>query len=768
MNFLQFISSLTGQASSGLSDFWTRIHSYIQYFFGLASSGSLPGSTIFLAAVRWVMPVLALIILLSVIFRMIRVKNPEETWGYLYSDELGRFPINHWECTVGRARHCDIIVRFATISRTQCALMRNDSGKWTVHDLSTRGTTLVNGNEISLSAPLNPGDKLTIGSVNFTFHPITAKERSVQEQKRSSASRARTPWVSFILLTVFQLLTVLEFAVTRPDDIRTIAGCFAVFTAVMWIYIFLVRKLGQRGFEPELLAFFACTLNMAVTATSTPSTMIKQTATIFLGIAGYMFLGWFIRDLDRVVKARYIFAGLCVALFAVNIIFGGVHYGARNWISIAGLSLQPSELAKVCFIFAGAATLDRLFVRRNLYGFMGLSAFCLLALAVTGDFGTASIFFVVFLVIAFMRSGDFATLALICGAVAGAAIMVIRFKPYVAARFAVWGHAWENANGSGYQQVRTMSAASSGGFIGVGAGNGWLHNVAASNTDLVFGILCEEWGLIIALLSVLSIFALSLFAYRVVHSGRSSYYAIAACAATSLFVFQTILNVFGSVDLLPLTGVTFPFISCGGSSMISSWCLLAFLKAADTRQNASFAVQRKAVVSQTPEEAGYRPVPAPSPQPGIRNRVPDNSIISDSNGNTAQNSRKTKFIRRGSAPRDLDESKIFSETADHGGPHGSIYDTRSFDASDVPVSGLTDQDIETQNKNQDEIDSFFSQFDDERMDDTSSYYFDDDDALDASQDDFLRQFDSSTASVSGADADRESFLNSDDSSRRNR
>jgi cell division protein FtsW (lipid II flippase) len=310
-----------------------------------------------------------------------------------------------------------------------------------------------------------------------------------------------------------------------------------------------------------------------------------------------MLLGWYLRDLKRVVKTRRFMAGLTIILFVINIICGKLQYGARNWIEIFGISLQPSEIAKICFIFAGSATLNRLFVKRNLFGFMCLSGFCLLALAVTGDFGTAAIFFVVFLVIAYMRSGDFATLSLICGSAVGAILLIVRFKPYIAARFSVWGHVWENASGMGYQQVRTMSAAASGGLIGVGAGNGWLHNVAASNTDLVFGILCEEWGLIIALLSVSIIVVLSIFAFRVARAGRSSYYTIAACSATSLLVFQTILNVFGSVDILPLTGVTFPFISCGGSSMIASWGLLSYLKAADTRQNASFAVRKKTMLT---------------------------------------------------------------------------------------------------------------------------------------------------------------------------
>ncbi len=94
------------------------------------------------------------------------------------------------------------------------------------------------------------------------------------------------------------------------------------------------------------------------------------------------------------------------------------------------------------------------------------------------DFGTAAIFFVTFLVIAYLRSGDWATLSLICGGAVFGAGIIFKFKPYILSRFASWGHAWEAASTTGYQQTRTMSAAASGGLLGMGAGNGWLHNVA--------------------------------------------------------------------------------------------------------------------------------------------------------------------------------------------------------------------------------------------------------------------------------------------------
>jgi cell division protein FtsW (lipid II flippase) len=136
-----------------------------------------------------------------------------------------------------------------------------------------------------------------------------------------------------------------------------------------------------------------------------------------------------------------------------------------------------------------------------------------------------------------------------------------------------------------------MMCIASGGLFGLGAGNGWLRYVAAADTDLVFALVSEEWGLLMAMMLVAAVALLGAFVVRSTATGRSSFYSIGACAAMAMLMVQTILNVFGTVDFLPLTGVTFPFVSNGGSSMISAWGLMAFVKAADTRQNASLAIK---------------------------------------------------------------------------------------------------------------------------------------------------------------------------------
>ena len=131
----------------------------------------------------------------------------------------------------------------------------------------------------------------------------------------------------------------------------------------------------------------------------------------------------------------------------------------------------------------------------------------------------------------------------------------------------------------------------SGGLFGLGAGNGWLHYVGAADTDLVFALVSEEWGLILAMIMIAVMVLLAVFVVRSAPGGRSCFYTIGATAAVTILCIQTFLNVFGTVDFIPLTGVTFPFVSNGGSSLLCVWGLLAFIKAADTRQNASLAIK---------------------------------------------------------------------------------------------------------------------------------------------------------------------------------
>lgn len=559
-----------------------------------AITQQMPGVGLwFTTVVRFVLPVLGLLVLLSAIRSLLSVKHTAEVWAYLNFEGEQRVPLTHWENIIGRQKTADVVIDDPAVSRTHAALIRQPDDTWMLYDLGSTSGTYVRGRTAPAEEPLPVqfGDQIGFADITAYLEPVSAEEKQARRKRRAQQDKPVSPWGLLILMTFFQLLTCLQLIISTGEKADpALPLIFVGMTAMMWVYCLTLRAFRRVGFEMEMIAFFLCTISLAITASFAPASVPKQFFAIVLGLISFLILGWFLRDLNRANSIRQFMAVLAVILLCMTLVLGTASGGAKNWIRFGGMSIQPSEIAKVCYIFAGAATLDRLFRKKNLGMFMALTLICLGCLALMNDFGAAAIFFVTFIVIAFLRSGDWTTLALICGGCGAGVLVLLSVKPHVMRRFASWGHIWEDVYGAGFQQTHSLTAAASGGLVGVGAGDGWLKVVAA-DTDMVFCKVCEEWGLIIAILAVLCIVTLAVFAVRACRAGRSSFYTIAACAATSLMVFQTCLNVFGAVDLLPLTGVTFPFLSNGGTSMLASWGLLAFLKAADTRQNASFAIR---------------------------------------------------------------------------------------------------------------------------------------------------------------------------------
>ncbi len=602
--------------------------------------------------IRPVFVILTLYILIRCIASLVKSRNPAEVWAYLKvvryrEDADGSLvqmseisePLTHWENVIGRARSCDISVGDKNLSRNHGLLIRDEDGEWTFSDLGSANGTWLNSAEqedsfkefrtkgssdrnayldyiADTSKPdynddeficiskgkgikgpaiaLEYGDVIRAGLTEFTLMPISVEEKRNNIQMRHSDTEVMTAGPAMAALTLFQILTFFQLLMAKGEEhAMQFLMAFGGLIAIEWIYFTVLRISRRAGFEMEVIAFFLSTLSLAVIASKSPDALMKQTFCIGVGVVCMFIMCIYLRNLERSKVIRIVLIGGSVLLFAANLLMAVTTYGARNWISLGGITFQPSELVKVAFIWVGAGTLDELFRKKNLYIYMAFSLFCFACLGLMGDFGTAIIFFVTYLVISFLRSGDISKLLLLVGAAAAGGFLILKFKPYIAARFATWMHVWdpEFVDAAGFQQSRALCASASGGLLGVGAGKGWLSTVFAADMDLVFGMLIEEWGLIIACLAVLSIVTLAFFAVRSITSGRSTFYTIGACGAMSMFVFQTMLNIFGSTDILPFTGVTFPFVSNGGTSMISSWALLAFLKSADTRLQASIAVK---------------------------------------------------------------------------------------------------------------------------------------------------------------------------------
>ncbi len=497
------------------------------------------------------------------------------------------FPVLYWENSIGRSKSCDICLPDTAISRDHAVFMRRDEG-WFVCDTGSKGGVLVNGRKIDGRRLVNIGDTMTLGNVSLTLRnakqPPQRKRRGFVALLRDAAPPFRLMLVASLVHLLMALQVSLAGGKFAPQALLPEAAVLAM----GWgLYIFSMAVGHRVSFEVETVAYLLSGIGINLLAAYDLEGIKTQLAAMLLGILLFCFLLWFMNDMDRVAKYRLPIGLGALCLFVVNLLLGTTQFGSRNWIHIGPVSLQPSEFIKIAFVFVGTSTLDRLQTKKNITEFLVFTGACIGFLFLMRDLGTALIFFATFLIIAFMRSGSVRTIILILAAAGLGVFLILTFMPYVADRFSAWGHVWEDPYDSGIQQTRVLTYMASGGLFGVGLGKGYLKYIFAADSDLAFGMLCEEQGVLLGFIVVIAIAMFTLYARSDVTRSRSTFFSIGACAVAGMLLFQTCLNVFGVTDILPLTGVTLPFISAGGSSIASVWGLMAFLKASDERTYAA-------------------------------------------------------------------------------------------------------------------------------------------------------------------------------------
>lgn len=524
------------------------------------------------AAVRLLLPVLATALIVVCAKMLLCGGKLSRPLAAFVREDGTRLPIFSRENAIGRSTACDVYLPESAVSRRHAVLTRRKEG-WCLRDVHSKSGTVHQGEPVKSPVYLEFGDTVFFAGVPLRFDKPRVSDRPPNgppQKKKGGVVPA------LFFLTFFQLLAflslILHYAHALPPALPL---CFGGLLITEWVY-FGVRRFQHIGVE--ILAFFLITIGLCVAGSAVPQSLYKQFLAMLLGLAMFCTLEYILKDIERTMKLRYLIGGLAIGLLALNLILGVSRGGAKNWIDLGFVTIQPSEFVKVAFVFAGCATLEKLATARNTLLFVLFSGACIGALFLMNDFGTAAIFFMGMVIIAYMRSGDWKTIAFFSALAAVGAIAIVLLMPHVAVRFRHYLHAWDFPSDAGFQQTRTMIAIGSGGLFGLGGGNGNLDLVAASDTDLVMGFVSEEWGLLIAIGCAACLVLFALYAVRRSAQSGSAYYAIAACAAAGMFLFQAALNLFGSTDLLPFTGVTFPFISNGGSSMAASFAMLAFIK----------------------------------------------------------------------------------------------------------------------------------------------------------------------------------------------
>ena len=320
----------------------------------------------------------------------------------------------------------------------------------------------------------------------------------------------------------------------------------------------------------------------------------RQLLWFMIGIAAYLLTMILFGKLHFWNKLRFLYMSVVFVLLILTAIFGKEINGSKNWIIIKGMSIQPSEIIKLFFCLAIACFYSKLPTdakkdkRKRIMGIPSdeiyLCAFvyiCMGALClVQREWGTALLLFLVyFSMCCIYKTNHLLKLINIGGIIFAALIGYFFLAGHIGVRVEIWKNPWQDPLGKGYQIVQSLIAIVSGGYFGLGLGLGSPHLIPFRESDFIFAAICEEMGIFTGIAVILLYFLLTYRGVKTAMKCENEFLKAACMALVLCFGYQTFIIVGGVIKLIPLTGITLPFVSYGGSSMISSFIILGVITA---------------------------------------------------------------------------------------------------------------------------------------------------------------------------------------------
>lgn len=273
------------------------------------------------------------------------------------------------------------------------------------------------------------------------------------------------------------------------------------------------------------------------------------------------------------------------ALFIATLIFGKTVNGARNWLQIGGFAFQPSEITKILFVMFLACY----FSRSSWTGsFMGIKPKWITLigtylfigfLVLQRDWGTILVLFSIYIFMIYVYEQDYKFLLCNVGSAAIVAVLGYNFLHHIQVRVSTWLDPWADISNTGYQITQSLFAIASGGYFGRGIGNGSPNYIPEVHSDFIFAAVCEEMGVFGGAAIIILFFLIAYRCFKISIMTDNVYDKALSFGLTVMFAMQTFIIVGGVIKLIPLTGITLPFVSYGGTSIVVSLASLGIIQA---------------------------------------------------------------------------------------------------------------------------------------------------------------------------------------------
>ena len=376
------------------------------------------------------------------------------------------------------------------------------------------------------------------------------------------------------ILSAFGLLTI------RNGEVDWLAAGVGAALCVFNLLQYNILKVAFRHLDRFVLlaAQFLWSVGLIVIYRIRADYAIKQGIILMGSTIVMVIVMLIIRSSKDFGKWNWVFMLLAIALLGSTLILSRTIGGAKNWIDLGLFSFQASELSKLLFVMWSAYFLS---TREKLFSFIpyiGFTGICVVLLVAAKELGTGLLLSGTFLILFFAATGRVLLTLLGVGVFGAGAYASYHIFSHVRTRVEVWLDPWASYNDQGYQIVQGLMALASGGLFGVGLGNGMPGVIPASHTDYIFSVIGEEFGILFAGVVIVFYLVFIVRGMLIALNAENTYDALLVFGCTCMLSLQGFIIIGGVIKLIPLTGITLPFVSYGGSSLLSSMIQLGIIE----------------------------------------------------------------------------------------------------------------------------------------------------------------------------------------------